>query len=61
MNRIYAYDYDDGELSNKRLFIDALALGLPEGSYPDGLCFDSDGGLWSARQVTNLLFSTITL
>ena len=49
MNRIYAYDYSDGELLNKRVFVDALALGLPEKTYPDGLCFDSDGGLWSAR------------
>ncbi|KAL5494897.1 hypothetical protein ACEPAI_359 [Sanghuangporus weigelae] len=49
VNRIYAYDYNDGELSNRRLFIDALALGLPGGTYPDGLCIDNEGCIWSAR------------
>jgi len=49
VNRIYAYDYDDGKMSNRRVFIDALALGLPERTYPDGLCIDSEGGIWSAR------------
>ena len=46
VNRIYAYDYKDGELSNKRLLIDALSLGLPERTYPDGLCID-DGASWA--------------
>ncbi|EJD03564.1 regucalcin [Fomitiporia mediterranea MF3/22] len=49
VNRIYAYDYNDGVLSNKRLFVDTLALGLPKGTYPDGLCIDSEGCVWSAR------------
>lgn len=48
-NRIYMYDYDDGKLSNKRLFVDTLAIGLPSGTFPDGLCIDSEGGVWSAR------------
>ncbi|EPQ60712.1 hypothetical protein GLOTRDRAFT_68587 [Gloeophyllum trabeum ATCC 11539] len=48
-NIIYAYDYDDGLLSNRRVFIDALAQGQPENSFPDGLCIDSEGGIWSAR------------
>ncbi|PFH54555.1 hypothetical protein AMATHDRAFT_185185 [Amanita thiersii Skay4041] len=49
VNKIYAYDYKDGNLSNRRLFIDALSLGLPERTYCDGLCIDDEGGLWSAR------------
>ena len=49
VNRIWAYDCNDGQLANRRLFVDCLALGLPEGTFPDGLCIDSDGGLWSAR------------
>ncbi|KAG6829390.1 hypothetical protein H0H92_004658 [Tricholoma furcatifolium] len=46
---IYAYDYDDGNLSNRRLFVDAIAMGMPEDSFCDGLCVDSEGGIWSAR------------
>ena len=53
VNRIYAYDYDNGNISNRRLFVDSLALGLPEGTFPDGLCIDSDGGIWSARYDAN--------
>ena len=49
VNRIYAYDYNDGKLSNRRDFVNALELGLPERTYPDGLCIDSEGGIWSAR------------
>ncbi|KAF8078536.1 hypothetical protein FPV67DRAFT_1663259 [Lyophyllum atratum] len=48
-NKIYAYDYDDGNLSNRRVFIDAIALGLPENSFCDGLCIDEEGCIWSAR------------
>lgn len=48
-NIIYAYDYDDGNLSNRRIFIDARARGLPELTYADGLCIDSEGCIWSAR------------
>jgi len=49
VNHIHAYDYDNGTLSNRRLFIDALALGLPRGTFADGLCIDSEGCIWSAR------------
>ncbi|KAI0051762.1 hypothetical protein FA95DRAFT_1580489 [Auriscalpium vulgare] len=50
-NIIYAYDYDASRamLSNRRVFVDAMAQGLPEGSFCDGLCIDSEGCLWSAR------------
>ena len=51
MNKIYAYDYEDGKVAGKREFVDALSQGLPEGTYPDGLCIDKDGGVWSARFV----------
>jgi len=51
VNHIYAYDYDEetGNVSNRRIFIDALAQGLSEGSFCDGLCLDDEGGIWSAR------------
>lgn len=48
-NIIYAYDYNDGQLSNRRVFIDAIALGLPKNSFADGLCIDNEGCIWSAR------------
>ncbi|KAJ6575209.1 SMP-30/Gluconolaconase/LRE-like region-domain-containing protein [Mycena capillaripes] len=48
-NLIYAYDYEDGNLANRRLFVDAMALGLQENSYCDGLCVDTEGYVWSAR------------
>ncbi|KAF5356013.1 hypothetical protein D9756_003835 [Leucocoprinus leucothites] len=48
-NIIYAYDYDDGKLSNRRIFVDAIALGLPENSFCDGLCVDREGFIWSCR------------
>jgi len=48
-NLIYAYDYEDGNLSNRRLFVDAVALGLPKNSYCDGLCIDVEGYVWVAR------------
>lgn len=50
-NKIYAYDYDDGRLSGRRVFVDPLSHGLPEGTYPDGLCIDNAGGIWSARSA----------
>ena len=56
-NRIYAYDYDDGKISNRRIFIDFLSHGYPSGTFPDGLCMDSQGGLWSARY--SLLCSSV--
>ncbi|KAF8807485.1 regucalcin [Phlegmacium glaucopus] len=49
VNKIYAYDYNDGELNNRRLFVDAIAKGFPEKTYCDGLCVDDEGGIWSAR------------
>ncbi|KAJ7103436.1 hypothetical protein B0H15DRAFT_767823 [Mycena belliarum] len=48
-NLIFAYDYEDGHLTNRRLFVDAMALGLEENSYCDGLCVDMEGYVWSAR------------
>ncbi|KAJ7110125.1 SMP-30/Gluconolaconase/LRE-like region-domain-containing protein [Mycena epipterygia] len=48
-NLIFAYDYEDGNLTNRRLFVDAMALGLQENSYCDGLCVDTEGYVWSAR------------
>lgn len=50
-NIIYAYDYDDGTLSNRRVFVDAMALGFDKDSYCDGLCIDIEGYVWSARSV----------
>ncbi|THV04858.1 hypothetical protein K435DRAFT_826674 [Dendrothele bispora CBS 962.96] len=51
VNIIYAYDYDDtsGKLSNRRVLVDANALGLTPNSFCDGLCIDTEGGIWSAR------------
>ncbi|KAF8168018.1 regucalcin [Crassisporium funariophilum] len=49
VNKIYAYDYKDGELENRRLFVDAIAKGFPDKTYCDGLCVDHEGGVWSAR------------
>ncbi|PPR00488.1 hypothetical protein CVT24_005548 [Panaeolus cyanescens] len=49
VNKIYAYDYNDGVLSNRRLFVDALEKGFPAGTFCDGLCVDTEGGVWSAR------------
>ncbi|KAF8198926.1 hypothetical protein BJ912DRAFT_950240 [Pholiota molesta] len=48
-NIIYAYDYDDGKLGNRRIFIDAIEKGFVEKSYCDGLCIDEEGAIWSAR------------
>lgn len=51
-NKILAYDYsEDGKAIRKTDFVDALAQGVPESTYPDGLCIDKDGGVWSARLV----------
>ncbi|PPQ88653.1 hypothetical protein CVT25_010229 [Psilocybe cyanescens] len=49
VNKIYAYDYNEGELSNKRVFVDAIEKGFAEKTYCDGLCVDDAGGVWSAR------------
>ena len=58
VNRINAYDYENGQLTKRRLFFDGLASGLAEGTYPDGLCIDSDGYIWSARSVFYACFNT---
>jgi gluconolactonase len=41
---VWAHDYDDGLASNRRLFLDAAALGLS----PDGLAVDEAGTVWVA-------------
>ena len=47
--RLSAYDVDaDGSLSNKRVWAK-----LPEGAVPDGICLDTDGGVWSASPTSN--------
>ncbi len=38
----------DGSLHNKRMWAK-----LPEGAIPDGICLDSEGGIWSASPTTN--------
>ncbi|KZV77481.1 regucalcin [Peniophora sp. CONT] len=48
-NVIYAYDYDDGTISNRRIFSDTGADSAWESSKPDGLCLDDEGCIWSAR------------
>ncbi|KAE9411021.1 hypothetical protein BT96DRAFT_952838 [Gymnopus androsaceus JB14] len=49
VNLLYAYDYDveTGSVSNRRTLVDAKQLGY--GGYLDGLCVDTEGGIWSAR------------
>jgi len=51
MNVIYAYDYDieTGAATNRRVHIDTSSLAHGDFSMPDGLCIDSEGGIWSAR------------
>jgi sugar lactone lactonase YvrE len=42
--RISAFDIGQGGvLSGRRVFAE-----LPEGHYPDGICLDSEGGVWAA-------------
>lgn len=50
---IFAYDYDvqTGSVSNRRVHIDASDVGRETKATPDGLCIDSEGGIWSARYV----------
>lgn len=40
---MYAYDFDAGELSNKRIHIK-----FPESDFPDGMTMDNDGNFWIA-------------
>lgn len=49
VNLIYAYDYDveTSSVSNRRTLVDARQLGYA--GYADGLCVDTEGGIWSAR------------
>ncbi|KAG9314435.1 hypothetical protein JVU11DRAFT_5232 [Chiua virens] len=58
-NLIYAYDYDDGKLSNRRVAIDAIAEGLPEKTFCDGLCIDKEGYIWCARFIDWLILEYI--
>ncbi|KAJ8084122.1 hypothetical protein PM082_002889 [Marasmius tenuissimus] len=51
-NIIYVYDYDidTGNIRNRRVFVDANELGYgSDGSACDGLCLDTEGGIWNAR------------
>ncbi|WVF69448.1 hypothetical protein IAT40_004225 [Kwoniella sp. CBS 6097] len=45
---IMTFDYDvaRGTMSNRKVFSN---IDTPEYGYPDGLCADSKGGVWSAR------------
>ena len=58
-NLIYAYDFDDGKLSNRRIVVDAIAQGLPEKTFCDGLCIDEAGYIWSARFVGQLMLEYV--
>lgn len=61
VNFIYAYDYDDGNLSNRRTLVDARSLGYPDETFCDGLCVDTDGGIWSARSAVRIVILMIEL
>jgi len=58
-NLIYAYDFDGGKLSNRRVVVDAIARGFPEKTFCDGLCIDEEGYIWSARFVPRLILEYI--
>lgn len=48
-SRLSAFDIgSDGELNNRRIWAQ-----LPEGAVPDGICLDSEGGIWSASPTSN--------
>ncbi|KAF8640575.1 hypothetical protein AX17_000237 [Amanita inopinata Kibby_2008] len=49
VNKIHAYDYNDGILLNRRVYVDAVSLGFSARTYCDGLCIDDEGFVWSAR------------
>ncbi len=42
---LFAFDYDNGEISNQRV---ALDFDPVSGEYPDGMTVDSEGSLWIA-------------
>ena len=47
--RLTAFDIAaNGDLSNRRLWAE-----LPKGAVPDGICMDSEGGIWSASPTTS--------
>ncbi|BEJ12736.1 hypothetical protein CspHIS471_0211960 [Cutaneotrichosporon sp. HIS471] len=43
---VFDYDLAKGTMSNRRVFSD---MKTPDVGYPDGLCLDVEGGVWSAR------------
>jgi len=46
--RLSAFDISaSGDLSNRRVWAE-----LPRGAVPDGICLDSEGGIWSASPTT---------
>jgi sugar lactone lactonase YvrE len=48
-SKLTAFDLaDNGDLNNRRTWAE-----LPQGAVPDGICLDSDGGVWSASPTTN--------
>ena len=48
-SRLTAFDIQaDGNLDNRRIWAE-----LPEGAVPDGICLDSERGIWSASPSTN--------
>lgn len=42
-HKIWAFDYDDGGISNERVFAS------PHPGFPDGSCVDADGCVWNAE------------
>ena len=48
-SKLTAYDIlPNGDLANRRVWAD-----LPKGAVPDGICLDSEGGIWSASPTSN--------
>lgn len=48
-SRLSAFDVQpNGDLGNRRVWAT-----LPQGAVPDGICLDSDGGVWSASPTSN--------
>jgi sugar lactone lactonase YvrE len=48
-SRLTAFDIEsNGNLGNRRVWAE-----LPDGAVPDGICLDSEGGIWSASPSTN--------